>query len=261
VKKEYFLTDMVGIAVADGQRVEAVATTDVDQMIGINTRVHLSWCETVMRKRINEQLMLDGVTLQDPASTYVDATVQVGRDSVILANTHLCGHTIIGQECEIGPNTIIRDCTIGDRCRVTASVLEEAAMEQDSDIGPFGHLRKGARLCTGAHMGNFGELKNATLGPGAKMGHVGYLGDTTVDAEANIGAGTITCNYDGQKKHRTAIGREAFIGSGSMLVAPVNIGAGATIGAGAVVTHDVPDGALAYGVPARLRPRADKKDE
>jgi len=253
VKKEYYLTDMVAVAVADGQRVEAVATTDVDQMIGINTRVHLSWCEAVMRKRINEQLMLDGVTLQDPDSIYVDATVQVGRDSIILANTHIRGRTAIGEACEIGPNSIIQDCTIGDRCRVTASVLEEAVMERDSNIGPFGHLRKGARLCAGAHMGNFGEMKNATLGPGAKMGHMSYLGDTAVGAEANIGAGTITCNYDGKDKHRTTIGEKAFIGSGSMLVAPVDIGAGATIGAGSVVTHDVPGGRLAYGVPARLK--------
>jgi bifunctional UDP-N-acetylglucosamine pyrophosphorylase/glucosamine-1-phosphate N-acetyltransferase len=140
------------------------------------------------------------------------------------------------------------------------SVIEEAVMESDSNIGPFGHLRKGAHLCQGAHMGNFGEVKNATLGPGAKMGHMSYIGDATVGAKANVGAGTITCNYDGQQKHRTTIGQEAFIGSGSMLVAPVNIGAEATTGAGSVVTHDVPDGGLAYGVPARLQPKADEKD-
>ena len=126
-------------------------------------------------------------------------------------------------------------------------------MEDDSDIGPFGHLRKGARLCRGAHMGNFGELKNATLGPRAKMGHVSYLGDTQVGAEANIGAGTITCNYDGRQKHETEIGEGAFIGSDTMLVAPVKVGKGAKTGAGSVVTRDIPDGSLAYGVPARVR--------
>ncbi len=257
LKQEYYLTDMIGIAVADGQRVDAVVTHDADETIGINNRVHLSWCERVMRARINERLMLDGVTLQDPASTYIDAAVRIGADTVVLANTHIRGDTVIGQDCEIGPNTVIEDCQIGDRCRVTASVLEAAVMEDDSNIGPFGHLRKGARLCRGAHMGNFGEMKNSTLGPGAKMGHFSYLGDATVGAEANIGAGTITCNYDGARKHPTVVGEAAFIGSGTMIVAPCEIGKGAKTGAGSVVTHDVPDGALVYGVPARPRPVAE----
>lgn len=257
LKQEYYLTDMIGIAVADGQRVDAVVTRDADETIGINNRIHLSWCERVMRGRINERLMLDGVTLQDPASTYIDAAVRIGADTVVLANTHIRGDTVIGQDCEIGPNTVIEDCQIGDRCRVTASVLEEAVMEDDSNIGPFGHLRKGARLCRGAHMGNFGEMKNSTLGPGAKMGHFSYLGDATVGAEANIGAGTITCNYDGVRKHPTVVGEEAFIGSGTMIVAPCVIGKGAKTGAGSVVTHDVPDDTLVYGVPARPRPGAE----
>lgn len=145
------------------------------------------------------------------------------------------------------------NCQIGDRCRVLASVLEQAVMEHDADIGPYGHLRKGARLGEGAHMGNFGELKNSTLGPGAKMGHFSYLGDAEVGAEANIGAGTITCNYDGARKHKTVIEEGAFIGSDTMLVAPVRVGKRAKTGAGAVVTRDVPDGALAYGVPAQVR--------
>jgi bifunctional UDP-N-acetylglucosamine pyrophosphorylase/glucosamine-1-phosphate N-acetyltransferase len=253
VKSEYFLTDMVGIAVADGQRVEAIVSDDPDEMIGINNRIHLAQAEAVARRRVNERWMLEGITIQDPASTYIDATVQIGPDTVILANTHLCGQTTVGEECVIGPNSFIRDTAIGDRCRVTASHLEEAVMEEQCDVGPFGHLRPGARMCSGAHMGNFGEIKNATLGPGAKMGHFSYLGDTTVGAEANIGAGTITCNYDGQAKHRTTIGENAFIGSGTMLVAPVTVGAGAKTGAGSVVTHDVPPGTLVYGVPARLR--------
>lgn len=253
VKGEYFLTDMVGIAVAGGQRVEAIVSDDPGEMIGINNRIHLAQAEAVARRRVNERWMLEGVTIQDPASTYIDATVQIGPDTVILANTHLGGQTTVGEECVIGPNSFIRDTAIGDRCRVTASYLEEAVMEEQCDVGPFGHLRPGARMCSGAHMGNFGEIKNATLGPGAKMGHFSYLGDTTVGAEANIGAGTITCNYDGQAKHRTTIGENAFIGSGTMLVAPVTVGAGAKTGAGSVVTHDVPPGTLVYGVPARPR--------
>jgi bifunctional UDP-N-acetylglucosamine pyrophosphorylase/glucosamine-1-phosphate N-acetyltransferase len=195
--------------------------------------------------------MLSGVTLQDPASTYIGAAVEIGSDTVILANTHISGQTTIGQDCVIGPNTIVREATIGHRCRITASVIEEAIMDDDCDVGPFGHLRRGAHMCAGAHMGNFGEIKNATLGPGAKMGHFSYIGDATVGAEANIGAGTVTCNYDGEQKHRTTIGESSFIGSGTMLVAPLDVGAGATTGAGSVVTHDVPPGAVVYGVPAR----------
>jgi bifunctional UDP-N-acetylglucosamine pyrophosphorylase/glucosamine-1-phosphate N-acetyltransferase len=258
VAQEYYLTDVVGIAVADGKRVEAIASHDPDEMIGINTRVQLAHAEAVARQRINERLMLSGVTLQDPGSTYVDATVQVGRDTVIRANTHLLGQTTIGQECTIGPNSIVRDSTIGSRCQVTASVVEEATMEDDCDIGPFGHLRPRARMCRGSHMGNFGEMKNATLGPGAKMGHFSYLGDTTVGADANVGAGTITCNYDGTHKHPTTIGEGAFVGSGTMLVAPVTVGAGAKTGAGSVVTHDVPPNTLVYGVPARPKPKKDE---
>jgi bifunctional UDP-N-acetylglucosamine pyrophosphorylase/glucosamine-1-phosphate N-acetyltransferase len=261
VAQEYYLTDMIGIAIADGKRVEAIASRDPDEMIGINTRIHLSQAEAVARRRINERLMLNGVTLQDPSSTYVDATVQIGRDTVLLANTHLTGQTTIGEQCTIGPNSIVRDSTIGDRCRVTASVIEEAEMQDDCDIGPFGHLRPRARMCTGSHMGNFGEMKNSTLGPGAKMGHFSYLGDIIVGADANIGAGTITCNYDGRNKHPTTIGEGAFIGSGTMLVAPVTVGAGAQTGAGAVVTHDVPPDTLVYGVPARPQPQKDDTAE
>jgi bifunctional UDP-N-acetylglucosamine pyrophosphorylase/glucosamine-1-phosphate N-acetyltransferase len=262
-KREYYLTDMIGMAVAEGLRVEAVVTKDGDETMGINTRVHLAEAESALRRRINERWMLDGVTIVDPATTYIEPDVQIGRDTTIWPNTHLRGETTIAEHCHIGPNTIIVDCQIGRRCRVVASVLEQAVMENDSDIGPFGHLRKGARLGEGAHMGNFGEMKNSTLGPGAKMGHFSYLGDAEVGAGANIGAGTITCNYDGVRKHRTVIGEGAFIGSDSMLVAPVRVGKGAKTGAGSVVTHDVPEGAVAYGVPARVRggPGAREQDE
>jgi bifunctional UDP-N-acetylglucosamine pyrophosphorylase/glucosamine-1-phosphate N-acetyltransferase len=252
-KREYYLTDMIGMAVAEGLRVEAVVTKDGDEALGINTRVHLAEAESVLRRRINERWMLAGVTIVDPGTTYIEPDVKIGQDTTIWPNTHLRGETTIAEHCHIGPNTIIVDCQIGRRCRVVASVLEQAVMEDDSDIGPFGHLRKGARLCEGAHMGNFGEMKNSTLGPGAKMGHFGYLGDAEVGAGANIGAGTITCNYDGVHKHKTVIEEGAFIGSDSMLVAPVRVGKGAKTGAGSVVTHDVPEDAVAYGVPARVR--------
>jgi len=244
------------MAVSEGLRVEAVIATDPEEVLGINSRVHLAEAESVLRRRINERWMLAGVTIVDPATTYIEPGVTLGRDTVVWPNTHLRGETTIGEGCDIGPNTIMVDCQIGDRCRVLASVLEQAVMENDSDIGPFGHLRKGARLCEGAHMGNFGEMKNSTLGPGAKMGHVSYLGDTEVGPGANIGAGTITCNYDGVKKHKTVIEEGAFIGSDTMLVAPVRVGKRAQTGAGSVVTRDVPDETTVYGVPARVR---DKK--
>jgi len=260
-KREYYLTDMVGMAVAEGLRVEAVVTQDSSETLGINTRVHLAEAESALRHRINEGWMLDGVTILDPSTTYIEPGVTLGQDTTIWPNTHLRGGTAIGENCDIGSNTIIVDCQIGNRCRVVASVLESAVMEDGSDIGPFGHLRKGARLCEGAHMGNFGELKNSTLGPGAKMGHCSYLGDTEVGAGANIGAGTITCNYDGVCKHKTVIEEGAFIGSDTMLVAPVRVGKGAKTGAGAVVTHDVPEGALAYGVPARVRQKPEPEEE
>ncbi len=252
-KQEYYLTDLIGMAVDEGERVAAIVVHDRLEAMGINTRVHLAEAERELRRRINERWMLDGVTIVDPATTYIEGEVTIGQDTVIWPNTHIRGKTSIGEACVIGPNTIIEHCEIGNHCRVQASVLEQAVMEDDADIGPFGHLRQGGRLCRGAHMGNFGELKNATLGPGAKMGHFSYVGDAEVGAKANIGAGTITCNYDGVRKHRTVIEAGAFIGSGTMLVAPVQVGREAKTGAGSVVTHDVPDGALVYGVPARVR--------
>jgi bifunctional UDP-N-acetylglucosamine pyrophosphorylase/glucosamine-1-phosphate N-acetyltransferase len=212
----------------------------------------------VLRRRINERWMLSGVTIVDPATTTIEPGVTIGRDTTVQPNTHLRGETVVGEHCTIGPNAIIEDCTIGDHCVVLASVLEQAVMEDGSDVGPFSHLRQGARLCEGAHVGNFGELKKSTLGPGAKMGHFSYLGDAEVGAGANVGAGTVTCNYDGERKHRTVIEEGAFIGSATMLVAPVRVGKGAKTGAGSVVTHDVPDDALAYGVPARVYDKGDE---
>jgi bifunctional UDP-N-acetylglucosamine pyrophosphorylase/glucosamine-1-phosphate N-acetyltransferase len=257
-KREYYLTDLIGMAIAEGLRVEAVTAEDAAEALGINTRVHLAEAESVLRRRINEHWMLAGVTLLDPTTTYIEPGVTIGKDTTVWPNTYLRGQATIGEQCHIGPNSIVVDCQIGNRCRALASVLEQAVMEDGSDIGPFCRLRKGAWLCEGAHMGNFGEMKNATLGPGAKMGHFSYLGDAEVGAGVNIGAGTITCNYDGVRKYKTVIEEGAFIGSDTMLVAPVRVGKGATTGAGAVVTHDVPENALAYGVPARVRGEGDK---
>ena len=263
-KGEYYLTDTVELAVADGLPVQALVMDDRIETIGINTRVHLAEAEAAMRRRINEEHMLNGVTLIAPESTYIDAGVSIGRDTVILPDTYLFGKTSIGADCRIGPNAHIRDTQIGDSCVVLMSVMEKAVLEDKVDVGPFARLRKGAHLCSGVHMGNFGEVKDSTLGPGVKMGHFSYIGNATIGANTNIGAGTITCNYDGEKKHATEIGEDVFIGSDTMLVAPVKLGNGARTGAGAVVTKNVPDDTLAVGMPARAikkLQRRPKKDD
>jgi bifunctional UDP-N-acetylglucosamine pyrophosphorylase/glucosamine-1-phosphate N-acetyltransferase len=258
---EYYLTDLVGMAAAEGYEVLAYTIEDVGEVQGINNRLHLAQAETLMRRRINERWMLAGVTMLAPETVYIDASVEIGEDTVIYPNTHLLGNTRIGRECEIGPNTIVRDSEIGDRCRIFVSVVEEAVVERACEIGPFGHLRKGAHLAEGVHIGNFGEVKNSYLGPRTKMGHFSYIGDAQVGADVNIGAGTVTCNYDGERKHQTEIGDGAFIGSDTMLVAPVRVGRAARTGAGSVVTHDVPDGELVYGVPARIRKKKQEGEE
>jgi bifunctional UDP-N-acetylglucosamine pyrophosphorylase/glucosamine-1-phosphate N-acetyltransferase len=250
-KGEYYLTDIVGLAAADGLSVQALTVEDPDEATGINNRVHMAQAESVLRQRINRDWMLAGVTLIDPATTYIEPDVRIGADTVIWPNTYLQGGTVIGADCTIGPNAILRDTKTGDRCTVLASVLEHAVLEEEVSIGPFGHLRKGAYLAKGVHMGNFGEVKDSTLGPGTKMGHFSYIGNATIGPDVNIGAGTITCNFDGVNKNPTEIGAGAFIGSDTMLVAPVKVGEGARTGAGAVVTKDVPPDTLAVGVPAR----------
>lgn len=253
-KGEYYLTDLVSIAVSQGHRVVADRVEDATEMLGINTRVHLAEAEAVLHQRINRCWMEAGVTLLDPATTYIDDTVTLGRDTILHPSTHLRGATTVGDGCEIGPSTYIEHTTLGQNCLVRYSVLEQAIVEDDVDIGPFAHLRKGAHLAQGVHMGNFGEIKNSYLGPGTKMGHFSYLGDATVGRDVNIGAGTITCNFDGVNKHPTIIADGVFVGSDTMLVAPVTLGEGARTGAGSVVTHDVPAGELVLGVPARPRP-------
>lgn len=249
-KGEYYLTDLVAMAGNEGGAA-ALTVEDEEEWIGINTRVHLAEAETALRGRINRRWMEAGVGMQDPAATYISLDAVIGRGTTILANTHLEGKTAVGRDCLLGPNTVLRRSTLGDRCRVEASVVEDSILEDDASIGPFGHLRSGAYLESGVHMGNFGEVKNSRLGAGSKMGHFSYIGDATLGADVNIGAGTITCNYDGERKNPTEIGAGAFIGSDTMLVAPVKIGKGARTGAGSVVTRDVPDDTLAVGMPAR----------
>jgi len=211
--------------------------------------------QALARQLLCQRLMLAGVTIVDPATTYIEDGVSVGAETVIHPNTVISSRTHIGRACQIGPNTIVSDSAIGDRCRVVASVVEGAVLESDVSVGPFSHLRPGSHLASGVHVGNFAEVKNARLGRGAKMGHFGYVGDAQVGDEANIGAGTVTCNFDGVNKHRTIIGQGAFIGSDTMLVAPVRVGDGAITAAGSVVNRDVPADTLAVGIPARIQPK------
>jgi bifunctional UDP-N-acetylglucosamine pyrophosphorylase / glucosamine-1-phosphate N-acetyltransferase len=259
-KGEYYLTELVGLAVRQDLPVQALVLEDSHEAIGINSRVHLAEAEAILRERINRDWMLAGVTLVDPAAIYIEPEVRIGKDTVIWPNTFLQGSTTIGEQCTIGPNTIIQDTRVGNRCEILSSVLDRAVLEDEVDIGPFAHLRKGAHLAQGVHMGNFGEVKNSYLAPGVKMGHFSYVGDADIGEDANIGAGTITCNFDGKNKHKTEIGKGAFIGSDTMLIAPVKIGEGARTGAGAVVRKNVPDYTLAVGLPARNIKKLEKSD-
>ena len=250
---EYYLTDLVAMAVAEDRTVVTVQAP-MEEVDGVNTRVQLAEAASVLRRRILERHMLAGVTIVDPATTYIDDTVQIGQDTTVLPGCLLQGNTVIGANCWIGPHSQIVDTAIADRCRVICSVLEHARMDCGAEIGPFGHLRKGAHLGEGVHMGNFGEVKDSYLGAGTKMGHFSYIGNADIGENVNIGAGTITCNYDGVQKAKTVIGKNSFIGSDTMLIAPITVGVAARTGAGAVVTRDVSDGETVYGVPARVKP-------
>ena len=253
-KGEYYLTDLIELAIAEGLSVQGQAITDADEVIGVNTRIHLSEAELALRRRVTSRWQLDGVTIRDPQSTYIDERALIGQDTVIEPNTHIQGTTVIGADCVIGPNTIIVDSKIGAHCVVIASMLEQAIVEDHVDMGPFVHLRPGAYLEHHVHLGNFGEVKNSRIGSRSHMGHFSYIGDAQIGENVNIGAGVITVNYDGVNKNKTIIGDQAFIGSDTMLIAPLTIEANGRTAAGAVVTHDVPAGQIAVGVPARMRP-------
>ena len=252
---EIFLTDLAELAVNQGYEVGALTLEDPTEAAGVNTRVELAKAEAAMRERLLRRWMLEGVTIVDPASVYIDFDARIGMDSVILPNTHVRGKTVIGEGCEIGPNSVAVDSRVGDNCVISASVVEEAVLESDTRVGPFSHLRAGAYLESGVRIGNFGEIKNSRIGGGTKSGHFSYIGDAEVGSNVNIGAGSITCNFDGEHKHKTTIGDDAFIGCDTMMVAPVSIGDRSYTGVGSVVNRDVPADSGAIGAPARIRTR------
>ena len=244
--RERYLPRVLQAYRAQGLTVETVAAVDLDEVRGINSQSQLAEAGILMRQRKNEELMAAGVTIIDPATVYVDVDVDVGADTVIHPNVILEGRTMIGPRCELRGGVRIADSTIGEGVTVLDhSLITGAEVAAEARIGPFAHIRPGSTVGGGARIGNFVELKQASIGAGAKVGHLSYVGDAEVAAGANMGAGTITCNYDGRRKHRTTIEANAFIGSGTQFVAPVTVGQGAYVGAGSVITEDVPAGAFA----------------
>lgn len=244
-KGEYYLTDVIGIQVSENKKVQSFILEDKMEILGVNSKVELTQAGKVLRDRKNRELMEEGVILIDPETTYVEESVKVGRDTVLYPGVVLQGKTVIGENCEIIGNSRIIDSVLGNNIRVESSVIEESILEDGVTMGPFAHIRPKSLLKEKVHIGNFVEVKKSTLEKGVKAGHLTYLGDAQVGENTNIGAGTITCNYDGVNKFKTVIGKDAFIGSDSMLVAPVNIGEKALIGAGSVITKDVPSNSLA----------------
>ncbi|MFN2389377.1 MAG: bifunctional UDP-N-acetylglucosamine diphosphorylase/glucosamine-1-phosphate N-acetyltransferase GlmU [Actinomycetota bacterium] len=251
-QNEYYLTDVVGVLRAEGHQVVAVIA-DGSEIGGVNDRAQLAAVERALRARATERWMAEGVTIIDPATTYIDAAVVIDRDATIRPFTFLEGATYIGGGASVGPQVRIVDSVVGPGAEVSSfSVVRGSEIGDGASVGPFASLRAGTRLARGARVGSFVETKQTTLGEGSKANHLAYLGDAEIGAGVNIGAGTITCNWDGREKHRTVIEDDAYIASDTMLVAPVRIGKRAATGAGSVVRDDVPDDALAVGVPARI---------
>ncbi|MBI4678171.1 MAG: bifunctional UDP-N-acetylglucosamine diphosphorylase/glucosamine-1-phosphate N-acetyltransferase GlmU, partial [Elusimicrobia bacterium] len=258
-KREHFLTDILELVRTKGGRIIAALSSNPEEALGINNRVQLAAAERIINRRMLERLMLSGVTVVDPASTHADADVEVGKDSVIEPFTILRGKTLIGSRCKVGPFCFLENAVVGNESEVRSSQLRDCRILEKCAIGPYSNIRPESVVGPRARVGNFSEVKASRVGFGSKVPHLSYIGDADIREDVNVGAGSITCNYDGKLKHKTLIEARAFIGSGTMMVAPVRIGRGASTGAGAVVTRDVPDGVTVVGVPARPLAKAVNK--
>ncbi len=263
-KGEYYLTDTIEILLSQGKKVEVYRTSHPEEIMGINDRYELAKAAEILRRRKIKSLTESGVTVYDPATAWIETEVKVGRDTVVYSSVFLEGKTVIGQDCRLYPFVHIVDSKVGDRVKILSStMIEESTIHDEAQVGPFSHLRPKSIVREGARIGNFVEMKNAVFGKKSKAGHLSYLGDCTVEEKVNIGAGTITCNYDGQKKYKTIIRKGAFIGSGTELVAPVEVGKNSYVGAGSTITKNVPPGALAVsrGKQVEKRGWSRKKKE
>ncbi len=261
-QKEYYLTDIVALARSERKKVIPVPAADPREVMGINNRLELAQAARVLRRRIADELMLSGVTLADPDTAYIDREVRIGRDTVISPNVHLLGKTIVGAGCRLEPGCKISDSRIGDQVLIKAnSVISESVIEDRVEVGPFAHLRPQTVLREGSRIGNFVEVKKSVIGKGTKANHLTYLGDATLGEKINVGAGTITCNYDGKSKHPTIIEDGVFIGSNTELVAPIRIGRGSLIGAGSTITKEVPPDTLAVARSKQVHYKRRSKPE
>ncbi|MFH1618929.1 MAG: bifunctional UDP-N-acetylglucosamine diphosphorylase/glucosamine-1-phosphate N-acetyltransferase GlmU [bacterium] len=245
-KKEFFLTDVIENISSGGGKILPLVTVRADEIMGVNSRLQLAEANRIFNARVINELMCSGVTIMDPSSTWIDSGVRIGTDTVILPGTHISGKTVIGSGCEIGPCVQIEGCALADNVQIKFGCsLSGSKLLEGATVGPFSHVRPGCRIGPCAKIGNFSEIKASSIGKGSKVPHLSYVGDTDMGEKVNIGAGTITCNYDGNAKHRTVIGSGAFIGSNVNLVAPVKVGSWSKIGAGSTITENVPDSTLA----------------
>nr|WP_073296070.1 bifunctional UDP-N-acetylglucosamine diphosphorylase/glucosamine-1-phosphate N-acetyltransferase GlmU [Parolsenella massiliensis] len=244
---EYYLPDMLEILKAHGHAVRAFHCDDYREGLGVNSRAQLAQLTAIARDRINEQLMAQGVTFIDPAQAWIGPDCTIGRDTVVWPQTHLIGECHVGTDCQLGPNTRLTNTSAGDGCVIDETVAIDAKLENAVDCGPRAYLRPGTHMLNGSKAGTHVEIKKSTIGEGSKVPHLSYIGDTTMGSGVNIGAGSITCNYDGVHKHKTIIGDDVFVGSDTMMVAPAEVGDGALVAAGSVITKPVPAGALAVG--------------
>jgi bifunctional UDP-N-acetylglucosamine pyrophosphorylase/glucosamine-1-phosphate N-acetyltransferase len=244
-KKEYYLTDVLAIFNRQSLKVNASSLVCPDEILGVNSRAELAIAERLVREKVLRNWMLNGVTIVDPGTTYISPDAVIGNDTIIYPGSWIEGKSVIGSRCIVGPYSFLKESAIGNGVEIRFSYITNARVEDNVKIGPFAHLRPGAVMKTGSRIGNFSEVKNSVIGEGSKVNHLSYIGDATLGRDVNVGAGTITCNYDGIRKNKTVIGDHTFIGSNVNLVAPVNVGSDVLLGAGSTITDDVPSDALA----------------